>query len=162
PPDDASDAESPPALYVTSRWKSPRAADRTRTPKRCSPESGNRIPSHHLFAPPFENGFHLGRELIGQSAVDQAMIERQREIAGGTDRDGVIDNHRLLHHAADPKDRNLGLIDHRSREDAAEAAEICERERAALHFIGPQLTRACASREIHDIPLQAHDVLLVR
>lgn len=53
-----------------------------------------------FFGPVFQHRLHLGSELIRQRAVDQAMIEGQRQEAGAADGDGVVHHHRLLHHAA--------------------------------------------------------------
>ena len=47
------------------------------------------------------------------------------------------------------------------REQAAEAAEIGDGERAALHFVGLELARAGARGQIDDGALQAQHVLLV-
>ena len=51
-----------------------------------------------------------------------------------------------LLHRADAQDRHLRLIDDGRREHAAEAAEIGDGERSALHFVGLELARAGARR----------------
>src|ERR1700687_2794019 len=78
----------------------------------------------NLFAPVFEDRLHFGGELVGQRAVDQAVIEGQGEVAHRADGDGIVDHHRLLFDAAHAQDGYLRLVDHGRREDAAEAAEV--------------------------------------
>src|SRR5580700_10153642 len=116
--------------------------------------------SQDLLRPVLENRLHFSRELVGESTVDQAMIEGQREIGDRANRDGVVDDHRHLFYGADSQDGYLRLVDYRRRENTAEAAEIGYGERSALHFIGLELAGARARRQIHDGALQSYYVLL--
>ncbi len=59
------------------------------------------------------------------------------------------------------QDGHLRLVDDGRRENAAEAAEIGDGERSALHFVGLELARAGARGQVHDGALQADHVLLV-
>ena len=68
----------------------------------------------NLFGPVLEHGLGFGGELIGQRAVDQAVIERQREIALRADGDGIVDDHRHFLDRSDAQDRHLRLIDDRA------------------------------------------------
>ncbi len=105
--------------------------------------------------------FHFAGELIAKRAVDQAVIEGEREVALRTDGDGVVNDNGDLLDGADAEDRDLRLIDDRGGEDAAEAAEVGDGERAALDFVGLQLLGAGARCEIDDGALQAEHVLLI-
>src|SRR5664280_2413613 len=64
-----------------------------------------------FFGPGFQHLLDLGHELIGQGAVDQAMVEAQGEMADAADGDGVVDHYRSLIDGADAHDGDLGLID---------------------------------------------------
>src|SRR6185295_9517694 len=64
-------------------------------------------------------------ELVGVGAVDQAMVERQREIAGRADAQRVLavlvlDDHGPLLDRADAQDRDLRLGNDRRSEERAE------------------------------------------
>src|SRR5438128_12674374 len=76
---------------------------------------------------------HARHELIGDRAVDQTMIERQRQDAHRADGDEVaflrLDDDGTFLHAADAEDGDLRLIDDRRAEKAAVEAGIRDRER---------------------------------
>ena len=67
------------------------------------------------------------------------MVEGGGQVHHAADGDGVIDDYGLFGDRAATENRNLRLIDHRRREERAEAAEVGDRERPAADFIGPQL-----------------------
>src|SRR6266568_8975379 len=77
---------------------------------------------------PFDDRPHFGHELIGDGAVDQAVIEGEGEDAHRADGDEVallrLDDDGTFLHAADAEDRHLRLIDDRSPEQTAEDAGI--------------------------------------
>src|SRR5580700_982622 len=52
------------------------------------------FPLRYLFRPPLDNRFHLRRKLIRQRPIDQAMIEGQRQVRDGPDRNRIVDHHR--------------------------------------------------------------------
>src|ERR1035437_836306 len=118
--------------------------------------------SEDFFRPVFQCLLDLGHELVGQGAVDQAMVEAQREMADAADGDGVVDHYRSLIDGADAHDGDLGLINDRRAHQAAEAAEVGDGECAARHLVWFELPRAGARRQIHNGALQAEHVLLVR
>src|SRR5262245_59214134 len=89
------------------------------TSRKTLPTAGS-MGLQHFFRPALERGFHLARELIRHRPVDQPMVEAQRQVADRPDRDGVVDNHRLLLHYSRPKNRHLRLINDGSRDHAAE------------------------------------------
>src|SRR5581483_8165121 len=96
---------------------------------------------HYFFCPSLQHRFHFRGELIGERAIDQAVIEGEREIAGGADGDSVVDDHGLLHHAARAEDRDLRLVDYGRCEDAAETTEVGNGERSDLDHIRPELAQ---------------------
>src|ERR1700722_16137565 len=112
------------------------------------------LPLRDLLSPPFQNRFHLRRELIRQRPIDQAMIERQREIGDGPDRYRIVDHDRSFLDCAHTQNRHLRLIDYRRREHAAEAPEIGDRESPSLHLFRPQMPRPRSRREIRNRALQ--------
>src|SRR5258708_5640460 len=79
---------------------------------------------HDLFGPVFQRRFNFRCELVGQRAVDQPVIEGQRQIAHGSNGDRVLNDDRLFFHGADAQDGYLRLVDYRRREHAAETAEV--------------------------------------
>ena len=81
------------------------------------------LPSHILghfladfFTPRLKILFYLGHELVGDGAVDEAVVVAEREMNDGADRDGIGavfigDDHGLLGDAADAHDGGVRLID---------------------------------------------------
>ncbi len=59
-------------------------------------------------------------ELVGDGAVDHAVVVGHRQVHHRADRDGVVDHHRALLDPADAEDRDLRLVDDRQAEQAAE------------------------------------------
>src|SRR5260221_10714355 len=87
-----------------------------------------------FFAPVFEDRFHLLRELVAQRAVDQAMVEGERQVAHRTDGDGVVEHHWNLLDGPDAQNGHLRLVDDRRREHAAEAAKVGNGEGPGLNL----------------------------
>jgi hypothetical protein len=48
--------------------------------------------SENFVAPVFENLFDFLAELVGQGAIDQAMVGGQRQVHHRADGDGVVNN----------------------------------------------------------------------
>src|SRR5215471_12578438 len=115
----------------------------------------------YLFAPVLQHRFHFHGELISQRPVDQTVVEGQREIASGADRDGFVHHHRLLHDAPYAENRHLRLINYGRGEEAAEAAEIGDGESSALDLVWLQMAGAGARGQVCDVTLQTDDILLV-
>src|SRR5581483_3898396 len=151
-----------------NRYRSVRRSldiSQTLSPRRSSNEAGQAwrpaLPElQNFFAPVFEDLFDFRHELVGEGAVDQAMVEAQREVADGADGDGVVDDDGRLVDGADSHDRDLRLVDHRRADQAAEAAEVRDGECPTLDFVGLELARTGELGEIHDGALQAEHVLL--
>src|SRR4051794_22820676 len=99
-------------------------------------------PSQHFFGPVFEDLLHLRHELIGQRAIDEAVVKAEREVADAADGYGVVDHHRRLIDGTDAHDGSLRLIDDRRAYQGAEAAEIGDGEGPSLDFIGLELAAA--------------------
>ena len=65
-----------------------------------------------------ESLLHVREELVGDRSVDDAVIERNREIRARADGDGILaicarDHLRALLDGADSKNRDLRLVDDR-------------------------------------------------
>src|ERR1017187_731394 len=102
--------------------------------------------SENLFGPAFQHLLDLRHELIGEGAIDQAMVEGEREMADAADGDGVVDHHGSLVDRADAHDGDLRLVDHRRAHQTAEAAEVGDGESPAGHLVGLELGGARAAR----------------
>src|SRR6266851_8653539 len=111
--------------------------------------------------PVFERFLHLVQELVGDRAVHHAMVVAERHVAHRADGDRVVDDYRALLDGAETKDTHVGLADDRQAEQAAKDARVGNRERAFLHFLGLQLLRARALREVVHVALDAQNVLLI-
>ena len=77
---------------------------------------------------------HLGHELIRHRPIDDSVVKRQAEIAHRTDRDGFVNGHNSFLDRADTQDRDLGLMNDRCAEQAAESTVLRDRERPYLHL----------------------------
>src|SRR6185312_4535916 len=100
-----------------------------------------------------ERFLHVRKVLVGHRAVDDAVIERDREIRARADGDHVLAIGAGHHFGSffdrtDTQDCDLGLVDDRRSHERAEHARIGDRERAALHFFGAQLLGARAAGEV--------------
>src|SRR5947209_7337073 len=84
---------------------------------------------------------NIGKKLFRIGAIDDPMIEAEREIRHMAYGYVILtigcgQNHRPFFNLAHAKDRNLRLIDDRRAEQSAEDAGIRNRECAAGNFIG--------------------------
>src|SRR5271165_838278 len=100
-----------------------------------------------LFVPVLEELLHFHHELVGDRAIDDAMVVADAEVHHGADGDGVVavlvgDDHWLLDDAAHAHDRDLRLVDDRHAEFGAENARVGDGERAALHLVRLELLAA--------------------
>src|ERR1700689_2097821 len=80
-PRSASSDITPPLRESWQRACPCRVCNFIRTPKpRLSPQPSDPRALKNFFRPVLKHRFHSGSELIAQRAVDQAVIERQREV----------------------------------------------------------------------------------
>src|SRR4029079_14401843 len=70
-------------------------------------------------------------EACRAQAVDHAMIERRREVHHAPRNDRAGAHHGPLDGAVDADDRDLGMIDHGCRDDAAQRAQARDRDRGS-------------------------------
>ena len=82
----------------------------------------------------------LLHKLGSEGSVDQAVIERERQVhhVAHDDRVVVVD-HRALRHLVHAHDRHLGVVDDRRREDAAVLPAARDREGGAAEVLGAEL-----------------------
>jgi len=116
-----------------------------------------------FFAPGFEILFDLGHELVGDGAVDEAVIVAESEMDNGADGDGVVavgvgDDERHFGDAADAHDGGAGLVDDGQAEDGSELAGIGDGEGGTFDVFRLELFGAGALAEIGDTALQAEEV----
>ena len=90
----------------------------------------------------------MRHELIGNGAVDDAVIESERQHARHPRDDSVADDGRPLFNRADAENRHLRLVDDGRAEQRADISRVRHRKGPAAHLIGFQLLRARARREI--------------
>src|SRR5882762_1298331 len=64
-------------------------------------------------APVFQGFFDLVQELMGDGAVDHAMVVAQCYVAHGADGDGVVDYDGALFNGAEAENADVGLADDR-------------------------------------------------
>ena len=119
-----------------------------------------------VFGPVLEIGLEVGHELAGVGAIDDAVIEAQREALDRADGDGVLavlvgEDFGFLVQSADAEDRRLRLVDDRRAELLAEDAGVGQREGAAGDLVGSELLAAGALGDIDDGARDAEEVLLL-
>src|ERR1700683_1771342 len=124
-------------------------------------------PLSDLFAPSFEILFHQGHELIGDGAVDEAVIVTERQMHDGANRNGITaifvgDYHRLLRDSADAHDGGVRLVDDGKAKDGAKLARIGDGEGGTFDVVGLELLVARALAKIGDAALQAEKVQVSR
>src|SRR5882762_8107515 len=91
------------------------------------------------FAPVFQGFFDLVQELMGDGAIDHAMVVAQCYVTHGADGDGVVDDHGALFDGAEAEYADVGLADDWEAEESAEYAGIGDGEGAFLNFLGFEL-----------------------
>ena len=99
----------------------------------------------------------------GVEAVDEAMIERRREIHDAADRDRALDHDRPLDRFVDADDRDFRCVDDRRRGDAAEPTEARDRDGGArsVHRASPCCFLA-ASDDAADLGCEIRERPLLR
>ena len=93
-------------------------ATQPRTARRPGASSRRRAPVSALFEPADDVEPELGRA----RAVDDPVVEGQREVADLRRDDGAVAHDRARADAADAQDRDLGMVDDRRLEEAPELA----------------------------------------
>src|SRR5271163_351040 len=120
-----------------------------------------------FFVPGFKILFHLRHELVGECAVDQAVVVAQREMNDAANRDGVVsvfvgNDERHFRYATDAHDGGIGLVDDGQSEDGAKLARVGDGEGGSIDIFGLELLSASAFAEISDAALQAQEVEIAR
>jgi hypothetical protein len=97
----------------------------------------------------------VAHELVGDGAIDDAMVEAEGEVAGELDAEGVSaigqsDDLDSLFDGADAEDGNGGLGDDGGAPLAAEDAGVGDGEGEAADFFGLELLAAGAFAEVGD------------
>src|SRR5271166_2851364 len=145
-----------PLLEIDTKIKIPPVAnDKGGTPSICDLSD--------FFAPGLQILLHLRHELVGNCAVNQAVIVSQSEVNDGANGNGVIavlvgDYHGLLGDAAYTHDCGVRLVDDGESEDGAELAGIGDSESGAFDVFGLELLGAGTFPEISDAALQTEEV----
>src|SRR5580704_5174829 len=116
-----------------------------------------------FFAPGFEILFHLSHELIGDGAIDQAVIVTEREVNDAANGDGVVavfvgDDERHFSDAADAHDGGVWLVDDRETKDGAELTGVGDGEGGTFDVIGFEFLAAGAFAEIGDAALESEEI----
>ena len=89
------------------------------------------------------------------------MVETQRQVRDGSDRDRVVNDNRGLGDGPKAQDRDLRLVDRRRRQQRVVAAVVGHRERAAGDLVGLEFLGPGPRGEIVDRALEAQHALLV-
>src|SRR5450631_632210 len=119
-----------------------------------------------FFAPVFKSLLDDDHELVGQSAVDDAMVVTVREVNDGTDGDGIRavfvgDHHGLFGDTADAHDGDVRLVDDGQAEDSAKLAGVGNGESRTFDVRRHELLRTGALSEVSDAALQSEEVEFV-
>src|ERR1035438_7222656 len=120
----------------------------------------------YLFAPVFEGLFHYGHELVGDGAVDDAVVVAQSEVNDGTDGDGIVSvlvgqDEWLLGDSSDAQDGGVGLVNDGQAKHGAELTGIGNGEGCAFNIRWHQVLGTGALAEIGDAALQSEEVELI-
>src|SRR3546814_13045253 len=83
----------------------------------------------------FEQGLDALDERSGVEAVDDAVIERRRQIHHRAQHDLSVLDDWSLDQLVDADNRNFRCVDHRSGDDAAERAETGDRDSRTAPFL---------------------------
>src|SRR5277367_2864652 len=100
-------------------------------------------------------------QLVGDGAVDHAVVVAQGDVAHAADGDGIVDDHRALFDHAQAQDADVGLADHWQAEEAAEDARVGDGKGAFLNFFGFEFFGAGAFGQIVHGALDAQDIFFV-
>jgi len=90
---------------------------------------------------------YFRQERIRRSAIQNAMVEGQREIDHRADGNRVVNDDRSFLYRAHAQDGALRLVDDRRGEQRAGNAVIGDGERPALDFIRLEFPGAVAARK---------------
>src|SRR5262249_34998900 len=117
--------------------------------------------------PSFQMLRNRAQELVGHSTIDDTVIVAERDVADGSNRNGIAaagighDNWHLLDRA-NAHDRYLRLEDDRQAEHLTELAGVGDGEGSTLYVVGQELLRAGSIAEIADGSLQSEEALFFR
>src|SRR6516225_1170993 len=123
-------------------------------------------PLEQLFVPVLQEFLHVRHELVGDSAIDNAMVVADAEMHHGADGNGFVSvlvghNDGLFDDSTDAHDRDLRLIEDGHAEFGSEDAGVRDGEGSALNLFGLELLGAGALAEIGDGALQADEATLL-
>src|SRR5581483_10600768 len=115
----------------------------------------------------FELLLHERQELVRDRAVDQTVIEAQRQVRARADRDRILailalDHFWTLLDRADAHDRDLRLVNDGRAQQRPENAGVRDRERALFHFLGLEALGARPVREVVQLARNADHAQLIR
>src|SRR5215475_3352959 len=85
---------------------------------------------------------HREPELGGADAVEDAVVEGDRDRSDRADHELAVADDRTVGDAADAEDRDLGVVDDRRRQQAAELAGARDGERRAAELLGLEASGA--------------------
>src|SRR5215472_6736726 len=111
-------------------------------------------PLEQLFVPVLQEFLHVGHELVGDSAIDNAMVVADAEMHHGADGNGFVPvlvghNDGLFDDSTDAHNRDLRLIDDGHAEFGSEDAGVRDGEGSALNLFGLSfLERARSPRSV--------------
>ena len=119
-----------------------------------------------VFRPVLEIGLEVRHELASVGAINDAVIEAEREALDRTDGDGVVavfvgDDFGFFVQTADAEDRALRLVDDGSAKLLAKDSGVGEGECASGDLVWSELLVPCAIRHIDDTAGDAEEVLLL-
>src|SRR5882757_7538024 len=86
--------------------------------------------------PVLEGLLDLVEKLVGDGAVDDAVVIAERDVAHRADGYGVVDHHGAFFDRAETQNADVRLADDRQAEQTAEDAGVGDGEGAFLHFLG--------------------------
>ena len=86
------------------------------------------------------------------------MVERRRQVHRLSRQPGAVGEHRAGDDLVDPDDGDLGVVDHRGGDDAAESAEAGDRDRRAVQFVERHRAVTGGRRQAGDLGRQRPDV----
>ena len=94
-----------------------------------------------FFTPAFQRLLNDDHELVGDGAVDDAVVVAESEMDDRTDGDGVSavligDDERLFSNTAYSHDGDVGLVNDRQPEDGTELSGVCDGEGRTFHIGG--------------------------
>src|SRR3984885_8071675 len=113
------------------------------------------------FGPILQRVFQLSHELMGHGTVHYAVIVGERQIHHAANGYRVVNYYRALFDCAQAEDRDIGLIDYRQAEQAAEDAGVGDGEGAFGDFLGLEFFGAGAFGKIVHGARDAQEIFLL-